>query len=361
MYVVFRVDSSKQIGTGHLMRCLTLADALSGEGADITFVCRSLPGDLGYLVKEKGFDLCLMPNEEEDNSNYEQRARIDWKTDVEKTKAILDQKQKDINWLIVDHYSLDYRWELQLRPYIQKLMVIDDLADRKHDCDLLLDQNYYENLTKRYDCLVPAHCQKLLGLKYLLLRQEFIELARVLKQRDGKIKRILVSFGGSDPTNETVKALEAIRLLNRPDIDVDVVIGASNQQQEEVKQLCQTIPNTTFYCQVNYMANLMAKADLALAAGGTSTWERCFMGLPTITLAIAPNQLEALAAVATTGAIKNLGWCNNINAEKINHEIKRFIDNPEALLKISHAARKIINISPNMQSGESIIECLKIL
>ncbi|MUG97023.1 UDP-2,4-diacetamido-2,4,6-trideoxy-beta-L-altropyranose hydrolase [Scytonema sp. UIC 10036] len=364
MYFVFRVDSSIEIGTGHLMRCLTLADALCQRGNNVTFICRNFSGNLSNLLEKKGFEVHLLPtttallNEHQQRRTYEQWLGGSWETDVEQTKAILDKKQQDINWLIVDHYSLDYRWESQLRPYVQKLMVIDDLADRHHDCDLLLDQNLYENFEIRYNDLVPSYCQKFLGLQYLLLRQEFIEARRTLRQRDGNVKRILVFFGGSDPMNETAKALKAIQLLNRPDIAVDVVVGASHQQQEEIRQLCNAIPNTTFYCQVNQMADLMAKADLALAAGGTNTWERCFLELPTITLAIATNQLEPLTAIATKGVIRNLGWCKNINVRDLCDEIKRLIENPDLLRKMALLNKEFMNSSLLLESEHPIITAL---
>ncbi|MBD1835588.1 UDP-2,4-diacetamido-2,4,6-trideoxy-beta-L-altropyranose hydrolase [Cyanobacteria bacterium FACHB-472] len=342
MHFVFRVDSSTQIGTGHVMRCLTLADALRDRAGDVVFICRSLPGNLCDVVEKKGFKVFLIP-ETEDATN---------------TQAILSKQQQSINWLIVDHYGLDYRWERQLRPYIKQIMVIDDLANRFHDCDLLLDQNLYENLESRYDGLVPEHCEKLLGLKYALLRSEFRETRQKFRQRDGTVKRILVSFGGSDATNETTKALLAIASLNRPDIAVDVVVGASNPYGEQVRQMSAKIPNANFYCQVTNMAELMAISDLAIAAGGTTTWERCFLGLPSITIAIAQNQLATTAAVASTGATWYLGWCSDVSVQDLANIIQQALSNPSLLELMAQKAMKLMETDKLPHTGNLVVQAL---
>src|SRR5690606_26558309 len=133
-------------------------------------------------------------------------------------------------------YSIDIQWELKLRTYVNRIMVIDDLANRRHDCDLLLDQNLYENMEQRYMGLVPETCKLLLGPRYALLRPEFREARKKLRPRDGTVRRILIFFGGTDPTNETLKAIEAVRLLNCSDIEVDVVVGAKNPHRDLIKK-----------------------------------------------------------------------------------------------------------------------------
>ncbi|WP_413173374.1 UDP-2,4-diacetamido-2,4,6-trideoxy-beta-L-altropyranose hydrolase [Anabaena azotica] len=350
MSFVFRVDSSSQIGTGHLMRCLVLAEQLHKISHDITFIVRSLPGSLENLIQQKGFDVYQLHN---DISSI--NLDVDWKIDAEETTAFLKAKPKEISWLIVDHYGLDYQWELKIRPYIQNLMVIDDLANRHHDCDLLLDQNFYNNYEIRYDNLVKNNCKKMLGLKYVLLREEFREVKKTLRTRDGNIQQILVFFGGSDPNNQTLKALKAIQLINRPNITVNVVVGESNQHKELVRTFCNQMPNTNFYCQVNNMADLIAKADLALASGGTNTWERCFLELPTVTIEIATNQIESLQDLGKKGVIINLGWHENVNIQELSDEIIKLLNNPNLLTQMSSNC-KMLNIS---SSSHLIFESIK--
>jgi UDP-2,4-diacetamido-2,4,6-trideoxy-beta-L-altropyranose hydrolase len=332
MKVYIRVDASTQIGTGHIIRCLALADELCKRGIITSFISRKLPGNLCDLVKKKGFKVHILP--------YIESSVIDWEIDLEQTRAVL---AKEIDWLILDSYTIDFKWEIQMRPYVKRIMVIDDLADRQHDCDLLLDQNLYENFESRYDGLIPHHCQKFLGPKYALLRPEFKEARKNLKHRNGFIKRILISFGGSDQSNETAKALEAVKLLNMPDIAVDVIVGKANPYAKMIKQLCSVIPNTTFYCQIDNMAQLMADADLAVGAGGTSTWERCCLGLPAILIVLADNQKEIAEWLDKEGMVLNLGWYEDITEKGIKYAINELLNDKKRLKQMSVKAKKIID------------------
>lgn len=344
--VIIRVDASVQLGTGHVMRCLTLADELRENGAKISFICRLLSGSLCDYIEQKGYLVYRLSNNIQSpdfKTPHTQDAQwpgISWQTDAEETKAVLE-KEGGIDWLVIDHYALDARWETLLRPYVRKIMVIDDLADRPHDCDLLLDQNLYDNMITRYDGLVPNHCQKLLGPNYTLLRPEFRKMRRNLRRRDGTVRRILVFFGGSDPTNETVKALKAIQLVNYPDLFIDVVVGDTNLHRKEIEQLCSARSNINFYCQVDNMAELMYNADLAIGAGGTTTWERCFLGLPSITLIVAHNQADTTSAVAARGAAWNLGWSAGVSPEILADSIKKALGNPVALKNVGLNAMKL--------------------
>ena len=192
---------------------------------------------------------------------------MDWQEDATETSAILAQGDGSIDWLIMDHYALDRLWETEMRPDVRKIMVIDDLADRRHDCDLLLDQNLFKNSHSRHDGLVPIPCQKLLGPRYALLRREFRAARKTLRVRDGRIKRILIFFGGGDPTNETAKALKALAQLNRPEVAVDVVVGGGNPYNKQIQTLVGALPKATYHCQIMNMAELMAAADIAIGGG----------------------------------------------------------------------------------------------
>jgi len=333
MKVFIRTDSSTAIGSGHLMRCLTLAEELRDNGAYTAFLCRDLPGNLADIVKTKGFKVYLLPRPEQynicnDPESYASWLGVDWQTDAEETIEIL--KNENADWLIIDHYAIDIKWEKTIRPYVKKIMVIDDLANRKHDCDILLDQNLTANYQSRYDDLVPAYCKKLLGPRYVLLRPEFHQARPEVRVRD-KIQRILVFFGGVDPSNETAKAIKAIASLNKTDIITDVVVGKSNQRKEEIRALCSQYPNFNYYYQVNNMAELMLKADLAVGAGGASTWERCYLGLPAINIVIAENQLTVSEFLQGKGVIENLGFFSQVTEELISRSVEFFINNPAIL------------------------------
>ena len=305
MRVVFRADASLTIGTGHAMRCLTLGAQLRARGADVTFVCRMLPGHVCELVREQGFTLYALPAPTVPVTDPKADSPMHWlgvtpEEDRTQTANCLSQFG-GADWLVVDHYGLDASWEKAMRPHAAKLMVIDDLANRPHQCDVLLDQNLCQDIERRYDTLVPDRCRKLLGPRYALLREEFATARRALRQRSGQIRRILIFFGGVDAAGETVKSIEALALLGTPPLALDVVVGVSNPRSDHIREICKKVPGAHFHASVSNIAELMAAADLAIGAGGTTTWERASLGLPSIIVVVAQNQEALSKAMADQG------------------------------------------------------------
>lgn len=331
--VLFRVDASVEIGSGHLMRCLTLAERLSLDGYEVAFVCLDLTGVMFELLDSKKIraeKISKMPNSSQE---------IDALMTIEAAHKLFPD---GIDWLVVDHYGLDAKWEKAMRTYTHNLFVIDDLANRMHECDLLLDQNYYLDLESRYKGLVPDSCIKLLGPSFVLLRDEFISQKRTIREKDGYIKRILVFFGGSDPSNQTQRVLDALMLLQLNEIEVDVVVGMTNPNKDSIKVHCDQSTALNFYCQVSNMAELISKADLAIGAGGGAMWERCYLGLPTITVVFAKNQERTTEDVSKTGAIKYLGWSDKIEVADYAESIRYFISHPEYVKQMSNLALSIV-------------------
>ncbi|RKL68342.1 UDP-2,4-diacetamido-2,4,6-trideoxy-beta-L-altropyranose hydrolase [Salipaludibacillus neizhouensis] len=342
---VIRVDASVEIGTGHVIRCLTLAEDLK-SCYDITFITSDYSGHLAEFIQSKGFNVILLHKSSTKCDIQDELQHSHWlggsqEEDARETLHIM-KSQNRVDLMVVDHYALDYRWEKIIRNRVRKIFVIDDLADRKHECDVLLDQNYYLDMGRRYDNLVDKNCKRLLGPKHALLRKEFKEAKKKLRNRSGEVERILIFFGGSDPTNETTKAVRAIEKLNRKDILVDVVVGASNPNKETVKELVDKLPHVTYHCQVSNMAELMVKADLAIGAGGSTTWERCYLGLPTITVEVAFNQMEILQAVEKSGAIINLGYSSQVSIENLRSQLLRLICNCDILIEMSIQSRRLL-------------------
>lgn len=335
MRVLVRADASVDIGSGHLMRCLTLADQLRAEGDEVAFVCRDLPGAMFDLLQDRGYRSAKLPLAEEGNGfQY-----IDAQETIRAAGRLFPE---GIEWLVVDHYQLDAVWERMLRPHACKLMVIDDLANRSHDCDLLLDQNYYRDLAQRYHGLVPEQCVTLLGPAYVLLRSEFADARQRLRVRNGAVRRMLIFFGGSDPSNQTQKAVEALKLLERPNIDVDVVVGSANPNRNTIQALCDELPSVTFHCQVSNMAELILTADLGIGAGGAAMWERCYLGLPTITVVFAANQECTTEDVAEIGAIEYLGWSDQLSSEDYARAITAMLGDSQRVRQIGNAALGVL-------------------
>ena len=324
--IAVRVDSSAQIGSGHLMRCLTLAENRRQIGAEeIYFISRDLENNLNDLIVRRNFSLKLLCRHEIDSSlkGYAAWLTVSQKIDAAETVEIL-KSIGTVDELIIDSYSIDITWEKLIRPYVKKIFVIDDLANRKHDCDVLLDQNFHSdiNLAKnRYLKLVPENCELKIGLKYALLRKEFYEVKKNLRHRDGNIKNILVFYGGSDLTNETMKAVNALVKLGIPDLTVNVVVGGSNLNRDEIEKFCGQ-HGFNFYCQVDNMAELMNSADLSLGAGGSTTLERFFLGLPSIVTAIAENQEGGIKQLDKAGYVNYIGKADECSEVEIIKEIK---------------------------------------
>ena len=347
MIIAIRVDSSRVLGSGHLMRCLTLAHKLRERNAEVIFVSRLHPGNMVPFTEKEGFQVRSLPGvecmaaPEPSWNDREYPFGVGWNADAAQTAVELGEIAP-VDWLVVDHYSLDARWEREIRQVAKRVMVIDDLADRSHDCDVLLDQNYHDETRDRYARLVPAGTRIFLGPRYSLLRSEFIRVQKSPRFRDGRVRRILVFFGGCDAGNETAKAIAAIKSLGRHDIDVDVIVGNENPNKETVEESCSTDSRFHYHCQVDDMASRMRDADLAIGAGGTSTWERCYLGVPSITVVVAQNQAETTAAVARGGATVNLGDCRSVTVSDIHRTLEGLLSDPSALRAMAVRARALM-------------------
>ncbi|OUS75127.1 UDP-2,4-diacetamido-2,4,6-trideoxy-beta-L-altropyranose hydrolase [Paenibacillus sp. MY03] len=348
MRVGIRVDASIEIGSGHVMRSLTLAERLRRSGADVHFVCREHEGNLCDYVQRQGFHVYRLPACEETKgqkvkgTGYETWLGESWSIDVAQTEGSLRDNGL-LDWLVIDHYAIDSRWEKKARAFARRIFVIDDLANRTHDCDILLDQNLFDRMVQRYDGLVPSACVKLLGPQYALLREEF-QLARAKARiRDGSIRNVLIFFGGTDPTGETLKTLKAMARLVMTEVEFDVVVGGANEQLDDIARFCATHNHFRLHSQIDYMSRLMLHADLALGAGGSTTWERCFLGLPSVTITTADNQVEITKMVALTGATFYLGHYNEISEQAWFDCFDQLQRSPELVTAMSSAALMLIN------------------
>lgn len=330
----FRADASRAIGAGHVMRCATLAAALRRRGVDVAFLSRELEGDLNdWLRRTYSFHVEPLHATGLEGS---------WNEDAAYCLDILGQ-DSTADWLVVDHYGLDARWEKALSGAVKHLMVIDDQANRDHACDLLLDQNLYPDAAVRYQGLVPPECRLLLGPHYALLRPDFLSHRSRLRPRSGEVKRLLVAFGGSDPTNETSKSLEAIRLLGCPDLAVDVVIGAGYAHRHRLEDQLRQLSNSRLHLQTPDMASLLETADLALGAGGTSSWERCCMGLPSLIVAVAANQEPIAQGLHDAKAGWYLGPARDLTPELLAHRLRDLLARPELVRATGEAAAKLVD------------------
>jgi UDP-2,4-diacetamido-2,4,6-trideoxy-beta-L-altropyranose hydrolase len=337
--VAFRVDASYRIGTGHFMRCLTLADGLRRAGAITRFVCRHLPEHLCAKLTESGHEFaCLAPEPEPgqiDELAHAAWLGVDQRQDASATLHALSDRRWD--WLVVDHYALDRRWEAFIRQVAEHILAIDDIADRQHDCDVLLDQNLHADMETRYSSKVPLHCRLLLGPHYALLREEFRTLRGQVQLRNGPVWRILVFFGGIDAGNFTGRTVRALSEIELGNIHVDVVVGAKHPFRAEMAAACAQ-HGFEFHVQTERMADLMAVTDLAIGAGGSASWERCALGLPAILIALADNQINIAIALDNRGAAVYLGTADQVGIETLREAVADLLTNQNRFHELSKRA-----------------------
>lgn len=311
MKVAIRADASASLGTGHIMRCLALAEGLQVKGAEVLFLTRELPAPLQERIQALGAGHLPLP------------VKPEWTPEEDADACRLALAGK-VDWLIVDHYRLDVAWETAMRPRASRLLALDDLG-RRHACDLLIDQNLCSEVL-----YAGAGCRGLLGPAYALLRPEFARARASLARRGGRLARVLVSFGGSDPSGETAKALDALESM--PTLAADVVFGGANPRMTELTQRCLTHADRWHgLAQSADMAGLMAGADLALGAGGSTTWERCCLGLPALTISVADNQERIVAAAHAAGVSWHLGPASEVTAGHIHQVLNELAASPEKL------------------------------
>lgn len=351
MKIVFRVDASVEIGTGHVMRCLTLANALRDQGAECHFLCREHKGHLIEQIEVQGFQVyrlnevspaeieTLFPTQDTALPYHAHWLGVQWQNDAEACRPILAVLKPE--WLVVDHYALDGRWEGATCPANTRLLAIDDLADREHLADVLLDQNLGRKM-EDYTALVPVQCRCVIGPEFSLLRPEFpqwrnLSLAR--RRKHPKLKRLLISLGGVDKDNVTGQVLEALNACDLPEhCDITVIMGATAPWLNDVKIKASALPwPTEVAVSINDMARRMAEADLAIGAAGSTSWERCCLGLPTLMLVLAENQKAIAQVLDKAGAAVCL---RHFVSDEFNHHLAALQD-PSALLAMSAAAAKL--------------------
>jgi len=367
-HVIFRTDASAAIGSGHFMRCLTLARMLANRGAGITFLCKHLPDFFEEQLAQNGFLLHrLRTRDEPDRCGG--LAHSHWlgtsqETDARACLDILARSDPAFSTCagkpplcIVDHYALDACWESMMRASVSTIMVIDDLADRFHDCDILLDQNLIPNRQQSYLNKTPESCTLLLGPKYALLRDEFSKLRQSIMPRDGQVSRVLLFLGGVDRNNHTGLALRALQYLHKK-LTIDVVIGAGNPNRHDVEALCKKL-QARCHVQSTRMAELMARADFAIGAAGSASWERCCLALPSILFILADNQRPIGMALHNLGACVALATNTHINEHLIAKTLGELFDNPGRLRDMSRKAHDLVDGRGCYRVGKIIFDTWK--
>lgn len=333
MKILCRADASHELGTGHVMRQLTLADALMARGDQVTFACRAHPGHLADMIKARGFACHLWP------ADSHGIVGADPTQDAAQTAQLAQHTKAD--WVFVDHYGLDAAWEAaQPAP----VLAMDDMFDRPHDCAILINQNL--GVTKAdYDGLIPHKTTCLMGSAYALLRPEFAQLrpqAIARRAKSDGVKSLLISMGGSDQPNATGWVLDQLGQMDLPsDLHITIVMGQTAPHMAAVRTAAQALPyETTVLAGTSHMAQLMVQADLAIGAAGSTSWERCALGLPSLMMVLAENQRGIAHALEAAGAAKVF---DHQDGPQFHTYITQAITQPQNLAQMAQNSLKIID------------------
>lgn len=307
--VAIRVDCTPRLGTGHLVRCLTLADHLSRRGATVTFVGRPYPEAVASRVRAAGHSVVELPSIE-GGAPEGPWPDVLQRADAAAMVATLG-KRADV--VVSDHYSLGRAWEQEAREPGSLLVAIDDLADRPHDVDVLVDVNWVGPETaRRYDDLLCSPTLCLLGPRYALLQDAYRDVRR--DARPQRSRTIVASFGGSDPTGETRKLLEAVEGLEPAAVTFDLVLGGAFRDRADVRAIAASLSDVRIHEDLPTLAHLFAASDVAFGAGGVTTWERICVQVPSVVTTVAANQVQTARALNEAGVLRWLGHADATDA-----------------------------------------------
>lgn len=324
--VLIRTDASSSVGTGHLVRCLNLAVELRDAGAEIILACAAVGAASEAICQSRGFAPTALPSSGQ-RSAYrpgKRMAEADQTEDADLCAGLASGRPFD--WTIVDHYGLDATWERQVRRASQQVMAIDDLADRAHDCDLLLDQNLREDGGQAYDGRLRKGCERLLGPRFALLDGSFSAARSTLHSQTRD--RILICFGGSDPQSMTAPVLHALQRTFGEKQRIDVVMGQMQDEPGAIRGLNVDTPAVKMHYATRDMAGLMSRARLFVGAGGTTNWERCCLGLPGIVVSVADNQVAPCLALHDAGSHVYLGGVSEVSPEAMAEAASAVLASP---------------------------------
>ncbi|WP_416426106.1 UDP-2,4-diacetamido-2,4,6-trideoxy-beta-L-altropyranose hydrolase [Pseudomonas sp. App30] len=329
MKVLIRADASRVIGSGHVARCLTLARHLHKQGAQVTFASLTLPGHRLVDLAAQGWGTYAMkPGPGSDDIEV----LLPWQADIDALKHV-----GRFDWVIVDHYGLDARWETAARAFAPRVMAIDDLANRKHSADLLLDQNLTAS-AEAYQGLLAPGCTTYFGPRHALLGPAFEALRVSIRPR---VQRVLVNFGGFDASGNTLKAMAALDGL--ADLEVDFVTGHGTPDWEHLQAYVATRPNWVLHGFVEDFAALMATADLFIGAGGGTSWERAAMGLPTLCMAVAHNQQANAELMAHARAHVYLGDAAEVSSQALRQAVLGLLDDAGRRRALAENSRALVD------------------
>jgi UDP-2,4-diacetamido-2,4,6-trideoxy-beta-L-altropyranose hydrolase len=323
-----RADATTAIGIGHIMRCIALAQAWQKDAGDVTFVTACQSNFLHRRLLEEGFQVITLEKPYPHPDDWQVMSRA--------------LKARPVAWIVLDGYHLDTAYQRRMKESGHRVMIIDDTAHLDYYvADILLNQNINaEKLS--YSC--DPNTRLLLGTEYVLLRSEFLAWRNWRRETPEVARRILVTLGGGDPHNVTLQVIKALKMISTSDLEVKITVGASNPHAGILKDALPPAPsNMSMIHNIKNMADLMAWADAAVSAGGSTCWEMCFMKLPLATIILADNQQRISEGVERTGIGICCGWYYELDVTSLAKRFANLIHDRDCRSKMSEKAGELVD------------------
>jgi UDP-2,4-diacetamido-2,4,6-trideoxy-beta-L-altropyranose hydrolase len=325
--LLIRADAGVNMGTGHAMRCLALAQAWQDSDGQCVFVMAESTSAVERRLKAEGIEVEILT------------AGAGSADDAIQTAYIAGQQNAD--WIVIDGYQFDSAYQAALRTAEFKSLLIDDnFRAGPYHADIILNQNFHARSTSYANC--DSSTRLLLGSRYILLRKEFRPWRNWQREIPASGRKILVTMGGSDPNNLTAKAVDAIRKLSIPNLETVVLLGGSNPHLCAVERSVQNNSTRVIIDAAN-VPELMAWADVAVSGAGTTLWEMCFLGLPGILLVLAENQEDAAATAGKKGIAWNLGNATDVGVSTLAEKLAALLDSGSSRTSQSEVGRKLVD------------------
>jgi UDP-2,4-diacetamido-2,4,6-trideoxy-beta-L-altropyranose hydrolase len=344
--LIIRADASTQTGTGHIMRCIALAQAWQERGGHVIFLSHCKNDKLRHRIIHEGSHFEPIHKPYPDPSDLDQTIR--------KLSSTKKDRSSDV-WLILDGYHFHPDYQKNIVESGHKLLVIDDYNHHPHyHAHILLNQNIHAPELK-YSCNIDT--VKLLGTKYILLRKEFLNYINWKRAIPEKANKVLVTLGGGDPDNVTLKVINALNRINESNLNVKVVIGPANPNVESLKK--ELVFSKFSYEILNFAKNmpeLMTWANVAISAGGSTCWELCYFGVPFIVIILAKNQWDIGNGLDGVGAAKCLGWHEDISSANISQSLLDLLNNDTKLESMSRRSQDLLDGRGSKRIVNSILE-----
>ncbi len=345
MRVAIRVDASAAMGTGHLRRCLSLAEALVELGVQVTLVTRSLDhvaqhvliDDPGFAVQWLAVPASKLVATLNDLPLHHAWAGVPWEQDARQTVAALQVFCPD--WLVVDHYAFDARWHATLRRELGcRLVVIDDTADRPLEPDVLVDSSWNGDHCLKYANRLTRDPRWLVGPRYALLSRAYRDAQRYVFNET--VSSIGVFMGGTDPENHSLMALTACREVAGFQKRIEIISTSANANLAALREGCQRWPNTVLHVDQPDLSAFFARHDLQIGAGGGATWERCCIGVPSLLMAFATNQEGIVRQLGEQGVAAPV---QRLTLDCVGMAVRTLIDQPRRRESMAARGRALVD------------------